>query len=80
MIDEDILELNEFIYSLDDENIVLYLRELYEEALDLYSKDKEPLVENIKIIKAILVYKIFKNGFKSKYFDYNKYLDNKYLN
>ncbi len=58
-MEEELLDLNSFIYELNEDFITVYLKELYEEAIEAYANGSEPTNENINVIKSIIIYKIF---------------------
>ncbi len=61
-MEEELLDLNTFVYWLNDDFITLYLKERYEEAIEAYANGGTPTSENINIIRSILIYKIFNSG------------------
>ena len=60
-MEEELLDLNSFIYELDSDFITVYLIERYEEAIEAYANGSEPTSENLNVIKSIIIYKIFNN-------------------
>ncbi len=58
-MEEELLDLNTFVYRLNEDFITLYLIELYENAIEAYANGSQPTEENINVIKSIIIYKIF---------------------
>lgn len=64
-MEEELLDLNWFIYSLTEDFVTLYLRERYEEAIEAYTNDTEPTEENVDTVRSILIYKILSQSFRN---------------
>lgn len=67
LMEKELLDLNSFVYYLNEDFVTLYLIEIYEEAIEAYANGSSPTDENINILRSLLIYKILSYGSKETY-------------